>query len=368
MTTFPFRISKTLRLAFAPLQLAFVPLLAASAIHFAVGCSDSNAPQDGGIGTAGSASGTGSGATTGASSGSMSGATSGATSGSGSGTTSSGATSGSSSGAMSGASSGSASGSPGDDAGDAGDAGEQRPTEAGDDGATEAGDDGATEAGDDGSSADSGPTCSAGCMTAAGCPAQSCYIPMANPTGNAADSTMCDGITQMPTAWQPHYAVDGDPATRYSTCTAGVGTEWFQVDMCRTALVSGVTLSESTNDVGDQAAAYNVQVSMDGSNWTSVATASTVPRGTAVLTATFAPVVARYVRFNQTGMVGVPTADGGFTTKWWSIHEFNVNCAADDAGADASATDAAGDAPAGDAGDAGGGDSASDAASDVAAE
>jgi hypothetical protein len=122
------------------------------------------------------------------------------------------------------------------------------------------------------------------------------------------------------------------------------------------------------NDVGDQAAAYNVQVSMDGSNWTSVATASTVPRGTAVLTATFAPVVARYVRFNQTGMVGVPTADGGFTTKWWSIHEFNVNCAADDAGADASATDAAGDAPAGDAGDAGGGDSASDAASDVAAE
>jgi hypothetical protein len=279
---------------------------------------------------------------------------------------------------MSGAGSGAASGSPGDggddssaneagddggsnEAGDGGsneaggdgsnEAGDGGSSEAGDDGSSEAGDDGSSEAGDDGSSADGGSVCSAACTTAAGCPAQSCYLATAKPTGNADASTMCDGITQMPKAWKPQYAIDGDPATRYSTCTAGVGTEWFQVDMCRAALVSGVTLLETANDLGDQAKAYNVEVSTDGTNWTSVAMSSSVPAGTSLLSVTFTPVAARYVRFNQTGRVGVPAADGGFTTKWWSIHEFNVSCGGGDvvgdggAATDAPASDGASDAP-----------------------
>jgi F5/8 type C domain len=138
---------------------------------------------------------------------------------------------------------------------------------------------------------------------------------------------MCDGITQTPSQWQPQYAVDGNLATRYATCANGVGKEWFEVDMCHAALVNGVTLAEGGSDVADQAAAYNVQVSMDETNWSSVAMASSVPPGTAVLKVTFAPVMARYVRFNQTGTVG--TSSGGhFTAKWWSIGEFNVGCGA----------------------------------------
>jgi hypothetical protein len=137
---------------------------------------------------------------------------------------------------------------------------------------------------------------------------------------------MCSTLTQVPTRWQLQYAVDGNINTRYTTCGAGVGTEWFQVDLCRTALVSGVTLAETPGDEGDQAAAYNVQVSQDESNWTSVARSSSVPPGTGFLTVTFAPVMARFVRFNQTGMVGVSGSEGSFTAKWWSIAEFNVTC------------------------------------------
>jgi hypothetical protein len=154
---------------------------------------------------------------------------------------------------------------------------------------------------------------------------QSCYVPKASQIGDANDSTKCSTLTQTPSLWQPQYAVDGNINTRYSTCAPAVGKEWFEVDMCHAALVSGVTLAESGSDVVDQAAAYNVMVSMDETNWTSVAMASTVPPGTALLTVTFSPVMARYVRFNQTGMVGV-SSGGHFVTKWWAIAEFNVTC------------------------------------------
>ncbi len=163
-------------------------------------------------------------------------------------------------------------------------------------------------------------------MNAKGCPSQSCYVPKASQIGNATNSTMCSGISQQPSLWQPQYAVDGNLATRYTTCAAGVGTEWFQADMCRAALVHGVTVAESPGDVGDQAAAFNVQVSLDETNWTSVAMSSSVAPGTSVLTVKFAPVMARYVRFNQTGKVGTSNGDGSFVPKWWSVAEFNVTC------------------------------------------
>jgi hypothetical protein len=163
-------------------------------------------------------------------------------------------------------------------------------------------------------------------MNAKGCPSQSCYVPKASQIGDPTDSTMCSGITQTPSQWQPQYAVDGNLSTRYTTCAAGVGTEWFQVDMCRAALVHGVTLAENSSTVNDQATAYNVQVSLDETNWTSVAMSSSVAPGTAVLAVKFAPVTARFVRFSQTGKVGTSNGDGSFVPKWWSIAEFNVTC------------------------------------------
>jgi hypothetical protein len=95
------------------------------------------------------------------------------------------------------------------------------------------------------------------------------------------------------------------------------------VDLCRTVDVDGIYLND-TVDPTNVAAAYNVQVSLDGTTWTQVAvSATTAP---ANLTVTFAPVSARFVRVNQTG--AIPMND------WWSIDEFSVACSgASDAGA-----------------------------------
>jgi hypothetical protein len=126
----------------------------------------------------------------------------------------------------------------------------------------------------------------------------------------------------------PQYAVDGKLATRYSTGRHAVGTEWFRVDLCRAVSVDGINLND-TVDPTNVAASYNVQVSLDGTTWTQVAaSATTAP---ANLTVTFTPVLARFVRVNQTG--AIPMND------WWSIDEFSVACsgasvAGRDAGSD----------------------------------
>jgi hypothetical protein len=122
----------------------------------------------------------------------------------------------------------------------------------------------------------------------------------------------------------PPYAIDGNLMTRYSTGRAAVGTEWFRVDLCRTVYVDGVSLNDTVDPI-DVATAYNVQVSLDGITWTQVA-ASATPAPTN-LTVTFTPVLARFVRFNQTGVL--PNTD------WWSIDEFSVTCSgSNDAGRD----------------------------------
>jgi hypothetical protein len=288
---------------------------------------------------------------------------------------------GGSSGAHSGSGSGSGSasggsGSSGSTSRDAGDAG---------------GNDG--EAGDD-SSGDAAPTyvpetCTAACMMATGCPTAQCYAASANPIASPAIA----GVPE--TLLYPKYAHDGLLNTRYSTGAPAVGMEWFQVDLCQTASVNGVTLDDSTS-MTDQAVAYTVQVSLDGTTWSTVATGSSIPAmdsgaGTtdsgagadssvsmdatvatdssvsdadssvvvdlegappaeasvppamapAVLTIPFAPVMARYVRVNQTGTL--PTSARTGMPHWWSIDEFSVACpgGGDAAPASDSSSDAA---------------------------
>jgi hypothetical protein len=193
--------------------------------------------------------------------------------------------------------------------------------------------------------------CSSACMTATGCPTQSCYAASANPVAMPAVA----GVAE--TLLYPTYAHDSNLATRYSTGAPAVGMEWFQVDLCRSVTVSGVTLDDTT-DPTDQAAAYTVQVSLDGSTWTDVATSAPISDAgsesgagdagvdagvsalPAVLTITFPPVSARYVRFNQTGTL--PTSARTGAPHWWSIDEFTVACpAVMSDGGDGGATDAA---------------------------
>ncbi len=132
---------------------------------------------------------------------------------------------------------------------------------------------------------------------------------------------MLDGIPN--NKLLPQYAVDGNTGTRYTSGLPGVAGDWFQVDLCRNVYVAGVNVND-TVDTTDVAAAYNVQVSLDAVTWTQVAVSAT-PAPTN-LTVTFAPVLARFVRFNQTGVL--PNGAGG-TGYWWSIDEFTVTCGPD---------------------------------------
>jgi hypothetical protein len=110
----------------------------------------------------------------------------------------------------------------------------------------------------------------------------------------------------------PPYAIDGNEGTRYSTAEAANGDEWFQIDLSCAVPISGATTFTATSS--DVAASYSIQVSLDGTNWTTVLTSPTPaePR----MTLTFAPVTGRYVRYNQTGIM----------TTWWSLHEIGIAC------------------------------------------
>jgi hypothetical protein len=107
-------------------------------------------------------------------------------------------------------------------------------------------------------------------------------------------------------------AIDNLPATRFSSGTAQVNGQWFQVDMLTAQSFSRVVM-DSTASANDYAHSYQVFVSNDGTNWgTAVATGT----GTAaVITVDFAAQSARFVRVVQTSAT---------PANWWSIHELNV--------------------------------------------
>jgi|HubBroStandDraft_1064217.scaffolds.fasta_scaffold02210_3 sulfatase modifying factor 1 len=155
--------------------------------------------------------------------------------------------------------------------------------------------------------------CSTYCMTEPGCPPQSCYAVSANPVpAPGLDSIPDDKLL-------PQYAVDGNLATRYSSGQTQMGGEWFQVDLCQEKVVDGITVQDD-DDPTDVAAAYTVQVSPDGRLWVTVAeSAQPAPVD---LVVSFPAILARYVRYNQTGStINTPIQ------AWFSIDELNVQCA-----------------------------------------
>ena len=156
-------------------------------------------------------------------------------------------------------------------------------------------------------------TCGAACVPAIGCPASPCLVPAANPVPLPG----LDGIPD--NQLLPQYAVDGDPTTRYTTGLAAVGGEYFAFDMCQTESINAIhllTAPTGAADVTDVPAAYTVQVSVDGIEWTQVAASSTSPLNDAIIA--FSPIGARYVLLTQTGV-----SAGGY---WWSIHEVSPLC------------------------------------------
>jgi hypothetical protein len=110
----------------------------------------------------------------------------------------------------------------------------------------------------------------------------------------------------------PANAIDGSTANRYSSDAVQASGMWFQVDMGSARTFNQVTLN-SGGWSGDFAVGYDVQVSNNGTTFTSVATGT----GTASPeTATFTPQTARYIRVQLTA----PS-----TGPWWSVAEFTVD-------------------------------------------
>ena len=105
-------------------------------------------------------------------------------------------------------------------------------------------------------------------------------------------------------------AVDASLATRWSSGTGQASGQWFQVDLGQSQTFNRLLL-DAAGSPGDSPASYQVQVSANGSSWTTVHTGSS--GGLAVL-AQFPVQYARFVRV-------VLTASSG---SWWSIHDLQL--------------------------------------------
>jgi HEAT repeat protein/type 1 glutamine amidotransferase len=107
-------------------------------------------------------------------------------------------------------------------------------------------------------------------------------------------------------------AIDGDPATRWTTGEPQKPGQWLQIDMGYFAKVRKLTL-DTTPSPGDYPREFAVYVSSDGKNW-----GDAVEKGKGEGPVTEIKISAdrtRFIKIEQTGKV-----DGLF----WSIHELKV--------------------------------------------
>ncbi|MDB3935584.1 DUF1501 domain-containing protein [Granulosicoccus sp.] len=106
-------------------------------------------------------------------------------------------------------------------------------------------------------------------------------------------------------------AVDGNASTRWTTNTDMAPGQSFMIDMGTSQTFNRVVL-DTTGSVNDYPRGYDLLVSNDGSNWTTVASGN----GDSVTTSiAFGSQQARFIRIDQTG---------SHDRWWWSIHDLNV--------------------------------------------
>jgi F5/8 type C domain len=145
------------------------------------------------------------------------------------------------------------------------------------------------------------------------CTAKSSWVATAMPT----PPSKFDGIDN--TLLQPQYAIDGNPATRYSSGMTMAPGFYFQVDLGQAKMVSGITVDTSEGvDITDVAQAYEVDLSTDGTNFTMIA--SCMYPAAPMEVVNFTATMARYVRYKNTA------ASATGATSWMSIHEFDILC------------------------------------------
>ena len=134
----------------------------------------------------------------------------------------------------------------------------------------------------------------------------------ASPAGTALDRSGWVASTNAPSssADAPANALDGNLATRFSTNESQRAGLYFEVNMGAPQTFDALEMAVP-NSPTDYARSYDVEVSNNGTNWTTVAvcTGSSNPE-----VVSFPVQTARYVLVALTGT----------STYWWSIDEFNV--------------------------------------------
>jgi allantoicase len=112
----------------------------------------------------------------------------------------------------------------------------------------------------------------------------------------------------------PPFAVDGKTTTRWSSGAPPVGGEWFLVDLGAKATHLTKVVLDTTESTGDFPIAYKLEVSVNGTTFTQVATGA----GADTTTINFTDTSARYIKITETSTA--------VTTHWWSIHELTLTC------------------------------------------
>jgi hypothetical protein len=119
--------------------------------------------------------------------------------------------------------------------------------------------------------------------------------------------------TTPPAGDAPANAIDGNLGTRFSSDAVAASGMWYQVDLGSSKTFNQITMN-SSNWPADTAPAYQVEVSTNGTTFTTV---STDPGASGTETATFADQTDRYIRVVLTA--------ASTTGSWWSIGEFGVS-------------------------------------------
>jgi O-glycosyl hydrolase len=140
-------------------------------------------------------------------------------------------------------------------------------------------------------------------------PTGGALVPPGSPTTVPRDSWTVSASASAPED-PAGQAIDGDPATRWSTGAGMAPGDWFQIDLGAPTAFSEINL-DTSGSPGDFVRGYEVYVSDDGTTW-----GEPIARGggRTQLRVLVPPVEARYVRIVNTGSSG----------SWWSIHELNL--------------------------------------------
>jgi len=146
--------------------------------------------------------------------------------------------------------------------------------------------------------------------TSATAAAKSAAAPLAE-TALSETGWTASASTSSSAADAPANAIDGNLATRYSSDAVQAAGMWFQVNLGSSQSFNQIEMN-SSNWPGDYAVGYNVEVSTNGSTFTSVATGT---GSSAVETVTFTAQTAQYIRVVLTA---------ASTGPWWSIGEFTA--------------------------------------------